>query len=119
MPAARRGSGPISGREFTGLIPEDERGDLIAAYNRRLFSGDLAVETRHARAWAAWENALASIDSDGRAGDAPADYARAFARLENHYFLNAGFLDERRPYPRPDWTGWQASPGSSCRAATT
>ena len=79
--------------EFLGPIPEEERGDVIAAYNRRLFSGDLVQETRHARAWAAWENALASIDSDGHVGDAPADYARAFARLENHYFSNLGFLD--------------------------
>ncbi len=27
-------------------------------------------------------------------GEAPGDYARAFARLENHYFTNAGWLDE-------------------------
>lgn len=78
--------------DFQAPIPEEERGDLIGAYSRRLFSGEHAVETRYARAWAAWENALASIDSDGRSGEAPADYARAFARLENHYFKNAGFL---------------------------
>jgi proline iminopeptidase len=66
--------------------------DLIKAYNKRLFSGDLMVETRYARAWASWENALASMESDGGGGDSPADYARAFARLENHYFLNKGFL---------------------------
>ena len=77
---------------FTGLIPEDEHDDLIAAYHRRLFSGDYQTETRHARAWAAWENALASIDSDGMTGDSPADYARAFSRLENHYFTHGGFL---------------------------
>lgn len=80
--------------KFAGLIPEDERGDLIAAYNRRLFCGDLMQETRFARAWASWENALASIDNDGAGGESPADYARAFARLENHYFTNGGFLDE-------------------------
>lgn len=79
---------------FVSLIPEDERDDLIGAYHRRLFSGDLMQETRHARAWTAWENALASIDSDGMTGESPADYARAFARLENHYFQNAGFLAE-------------------------
>ena len=27
------------------------------------------------------------------AGESPAEYARAFARLENHYFLNRGFLE--------------------------
>ncbi len=78
---------------FTSLIPEDEHDDLIGAYHRRLFSGDLGQETRHARAWASWENALASIHSNGAGGEAPGEYARAFARLENHYFINAGFLD--------------------------
>lgn len=78
---------------FTALVPEEEHDNLIAAYNRRLFSGDLMIETRFARAWASWENALASIDNEGPGGESPAEYARAFARLENHYFINAGFLD--------------------------
>jgi proline iminopeptidase len=80
-------------RRFTDMIPETERGDLIGAYARRLFSGDLASETRFARAWASWENTLASIGNDGPGGDSPADFARAFARLENHYFVNHGFLE--------------------------
>ncbi len=79
---------------FTGPIPEAEQGDLIAAYHRRLFSGNLIEETRFARIWAGWENALASVNADLPLGDGPADYARAFARLENHYFVNAGFLEE-------------------------
>ncbi len=78
---------------FIGLIPEEERHDLIAAYHKRLFSGDLMQETRYARAWASWENALASIDNEGPGGESPAEYARAFARLENHFFSNGGFLD--------------------------
>ncbi len=78
---------------FVNLIPEDERDNLIAAYGRRLFSGDLQTETRFARAWASWENTLASIANDGPGGDSPAEYARAFARLENHYFAHAGFLE--------------------------
>jgi proline iminopeptidase len=78
---------------FTGPIPADERGDLIGAYHRRLFCGDLMTETRFARLWAGWENALASIDNDGASGESPADYARAFARLECHYFQHAAFLD--------------------------
>ena len=78
--------------DFVGLVPEDERGDLITAYHRRLFSGDMVTETRFARAWANWENALASIDHDGGSGDSPSDYARVFARLENHYFIHGGFL---------------------------
>ncbi len=84
---------PDQWARFSKLVPEDERGDMIAAYNRRLFSGDMMQETRFARAWASWENALASVESDGNPGETPADYARAFARLENHYFVNKGFLE--------------------------
>lgn len=78
---------------FIAPIPEDERDDLIGAYHRRLFSGDLQMETRFARSWASWENALASIHSTGTGGDAPGEYARAFSRLENHYFTHGGFLE--------------------------
>jgi len=80
--------------QFAGAIPENEHGDLITAYNKRLFSGDYAQEARFARHWAMWENALASVEYDGFPGEAPPDYARAFARLENHYFINGAFLEE-------------------------
>lgn len=83
-------------QQFVGLIPEDERGDLIAAYNRRLFSGNHTIEVQYARAWASWENNLASIDSVGSGGSGPAEYARAFARLENHYFVNKCFLSKEQ-----------------------
>lgn len=78
---------------FVEMIPEDERENLIGAYHKRLFSGDMMMETKFARAWASWENALAAMDSDGVTGDSPSDYARAFARLENHYFHHDGWLD--------------------------
>ncbi|MFY0659558.1 MAG: prolyl aminopeptidase [Shimia sp.] len=78
---------------FSDLVPEEERGDLIEAYHRRLFCGDRATEIKFARAWASWENALASVYSNGHGGEAPAEYARAFSRLENHYFRNRGFLE--------------------------
>ncbi len=77
---------------FVGLIPEDERDDMIRAYHKRLFSDDLREQTLHAKAWTAWENALASVHSAGMGGDTPDHYARAFARLENHYFTNRAFL---------------------------
>ncbi|TQS71307.1 prolyl aminopeptidase [Rhodobacteraceae bacterium] len=81
-------------RRFCDPIPLEERDDLISAYSRRLFSGNYATEARYARIWTMWENALASVDSDGLMGEAPADYARAFARLENHYFTHGAFLKE-------------------------
>lgn len=80
-------------QNFLAPIPEDERHDLIAAYHHRLFSGDQEEENRMARIWSNWENALASVSHDGFVGEGPSDYSRAFARLENHYFQNAGFLE--------------------------
>ena len=84
---------PDQWRRFTGMVPEAERGDLIAAYGRRLFDGPPHEQVRFARAWASWENALASMASQGSGGEAGAEYARAFARIENHYFAHAGFLE--------------------------
>ena len=49
---------------------------------------------RFARAWAGWESALAVLNPGGARAGASAHYARAFARLENHYFINSGFLEE-------------------------
>ena len=81
--------------EFLAPIPEAERGDMIAAYHRRLFSGDLAQETRFALPWLLWENALAGLETSA-SGQAPPDYARTFARLENHYFANDCFLEDNQ-----------------------
>lgn len=81
--------------EFLAPIPEAERGDMIAAYHRRLFSGDLAQETRFALPWLLWENALAGLETT-TSGHAPPDYARTFARLENHYFANDCFLEDNQ-----------------------
>ncbi|MFY2823253.1 prolyl aminopeptidase [Ruegeria sp. MALMAid1280] len=80
--------------KFTALLTEAELSDTIGAYNKRLFSGDRATEILYARAWSAWENALASIHTNGMTGESPGEYARAFARLENHYFINGAFLEK-------------------------
>lgn len=78
--------------KFVDPIPENEQADLIAAYNRRLFSGEFAQEAQFARLWADWENALATVETRGHF-ETPVDYARAFSRLENHYFTNACFFE--------------------------
>lgn len=78
---------------FVRVIPAEERQDLIAAYHKRLFSRDRDVQVKYAKAWAGWENALASIENPGQHVDSPAEYALAFAKLENHYFAHAAFLE--------------------------
>ena len=84
---------PDQWRAFSHMVPRAERDDLVSAYHRRLFGEDAAEQARFARAWSGWESALAVLDpGPGRGGPGGA-YALAFARLENHYFMNAGFLE--------------------------
>jgi proline iminopeptidase len=84
---------PEQWRAFQQAVPEAERGDLVEAYARRLFGSDDAEMTRYAEAWAGWESALAVLDPEGRRGGPTGAYARAFARLENHYFRHDGWLE--------------------------
>ncbi len=83
---------PEHWRAFSHMAPKPERDDLIGAYHKRLFGPDPAEQTRFARAWAGWESALAVMDPGEARGYPSSAYALAFARLENHYFINDGFL---------------------------
>jgi len=85
---------PDQWKAFSHMVPADERDDLIGAYHKRLFGPDEGEQTRFARAWAGWESALAVLNSNGGRGTPSGSYARAFARIENHYFINEGFLEE-------------------------
>ncbi|WP_316013690.1 prolyl aminopeptidase [Roseobacter sp. HKCCA0434] len=85
---------PEEWERFCALIPQAERDDMIAAYRRRLFGADRAEQVRYARAWAAWESNLAVLESHGRSSGGAGEYARAFSRIENHYFTNLGWIEE-------------------------
>ena len=84
---------PDQWNSFVEPIPEDERDDLIEAYSRRLFSGDPDKEVFHARRWLAWENSMLTLEPVATARPASHAYAHTFARIENHYFRNLGFLE--------------------------
>ncbi len=75
-------------------IPENERGDLIAAYHRRLTDPDKSVQLAAAKRWAQWEAATLSVKPDPKrvANFGADDFAIAFARIECHYFINRGFF---------------------------
>ncbi len=85
---------PDAWKAYEELIPPAERGDFIAAYYRRLTSGDESVRQRAARVWSVWEASTSHLlpDEDyirSSGGDA---FSLAFARIEAHYFVNQGFL---------------------------
>jgi proline iminopeptidase len=71
--------------DFVAPIPPAERGDLMAAYRKRLVGPDRAAQLAAARAWSLWEGQTKHGDDD---------FALAFARIENHYFVHAGWLEE-------------------------
>ena len=83
---------PEAWRNFENIIPVSERSDLISAYHKRLFGSSPSEQAKYARAWTIWENSLASFRSFGNSYNPSIEYAKAFARIENHYFINGGFL---------------------------
>ena len=85
---------PEAWETFLAPIPEPERGDLIGAYHRRLTGADQAAQLQAARAWSMWEGSALSLLPDPARVQAfgQPHYAIAFARIECHYFQNAGFF---------------------------
>lgn len=87
---------PDKWERFLAPLPEAERDDPVAAYRTLLTSDDPAIRTAAARAWSVWEGETVRLLPDpalSQAHDAD-DFALAFARIENHYFVHRGWLDE-------------------------
>ena len=86
---------PEAWDEFSGHIPEAERGDLVEAYYRRLVSDDRAVRLAAAKAWSGWEAVTVTLLPHPEVleeftGD---DKAVSVARIENHYFRHKCWLE--------------------------
>ncbi len=86
---------PERWQAFAGFIPKAERGDLLAAYKRRLIDADPAVHMPAARAWSTYEGACSTLLANPElvsefAGDV---LALGLARIEAHYFSNDIFLE--------------------------
>ena len=82
--------------QFTGLIPEAERGDLVRAYYERLTSEDEATRLAAAREWSLWEGHVATLLPNEDLLESFGDPAKAvpFARICAKFFLEDFFLDE-------------------------
>jgi proline iminopeptidase len=87
---------PDKWEHYLAPIPPEERGDMMAAYRKRLTDPDPAVQAEAARAWSLWEGETITLlhnqDFSDQFGDP--HYAIAFARIENHYFVNEGWFEE-------------------------
>ncbi|MBU1378263.1 MAG: prolyl aminopeptidase [Alphaproteobacteria bacterium] len=90
---------PDAWARFCSPIPEAERGDMMAAYHKRLTHLDRRVQAEAAAAWSQWEGDTISIRGpEARPSKFnEIDFAIAFARIECHFFVNGGF------FPEHDW----------------
>jgi len=84
--------------EYEKPIPVEERNDFVKAYYKRLTHPDKAVQIEAAKAWSKWEGATSKllVDSDLVSKFEDEDFAIQFARIECHYFINNGFMEDGR-----------------------
>ena len=82
--------------EFVSPIPIAERGDLMKAYYERLTGDDELARMAAAKHWSAWEGSCSKLrpSPEALASFTKPHNALALARLEIHYFMNKGFVDE-------------------------
>lgn len=83
-------------QRFEAVLPEGFTGDRIAKFNELLFDPDPAVHLPAGLAWTTWEAATSHLEFSPehvQEFSAPA-FALAFARIENHYFVNGGWFRE-------------------------
>ena len=87
---------PDHWRAFLKPIPKGERGDLLAACHKRLTGKDAKVRIEVAKAWSIWEGTTSTLlpNAEIAADFAGDDMALALARIECHYFVNGGFMEE-------------------------
>ena len=68
----------------------------MAAYRKRLTGSDRKAQIEAALAWSLWEGETITLlpepETSGKFGED--DFAIAFARIENHYFVHAGWLED-------------------------
>ncbi|GAA3516880.1 prolyl aminopeptidase [Aeromicrobium panaciterrae] len=83
---------------FLAPVPEAERGNLVEAYSRLLHDPDPAVRVNAGTAWARWESSTITLlpDEDVIAHFTEDAFAVAFARIENHYFMNDGWFTDNQ-----------------------
>lgn len=87
---------PDAWQRFCAPIPEAERGDMMAAYHKRLTHADRRIQAEAAAAWSQWEGDTISIRGpEARPSKFnEIEFAIAFARIECHFFANGGFFKE-------------------------
>ncbi len=84
---------PGQWRAFTEIVPEGERRNLVAAYHARLHGSDSEQALVFARAWAAWEDQVATWSlAEGSSGGVDPGRLVARVRIATHYAQHRYFI---------------------------
>lgn len=86
---------PEAWEKFLEPIDINDRDDLMSAYHKIFISDDTEKKLAAAIAWSRWEGSTSSLSYNPDMADSFSDpkFALAFALIENHYFVNKGFLE--------------------------
>ena len=86
---------PEAWEKFLEPIDIDQRNNLMAAYYKIFKSDDEEKKLSAAIAWSRWEGSTSSLSYNPDMANSFSDpkFALAFALIENHYFVNKGFLE--------------------------
>ena len=87
---------PEAWRTFSGYVPENERGDLLEAFHKRLVHPDPAMHMPAARCWSVYEGSCSTLlPNPALVADFASDrVALGLARIEAHYFRHDIFLPD-------------------------
>jgi proline iminopeptidase len=85
-----RSTFPEAWEQFANFIPENERGNLLEAYYKRLTGDDLQVQMDAAIRWTLYESACSSLipNYETITTEEQKAHALSIARIECHYFRN-------------------------------
>jgi proline iminopeptidase len=81
---------PEAWERFAHFVPEDERGDLLAAYSRRLNDPEPAVRIAAARSWSLYEGSCSTLlpNPEVMSTSGEERHALGLARIEAHFFTH-------------------------------
>lgn len=75
---------------FVGFLPEEERGDIMGAFFRRLSDDNPRIHMPAAEKWSSYETSCSTLRAGAR--HVSGRGALSMARIEAHYFLNHCFM---------------------------
>ena len=89
---------PDEWQKFIDVIEDSKRGNLMKAYNEIFNGSDEKAKLSAAVAWSRWEASTSKLVKNDSLMDEFSNphFALAFALIENHYFMNKGFLEHEK-----------------------